>query len=94
MKKIYFIVATLIMAFQISNAGTFEIRTTNKGSGIIGVEMRETSGTGTPSTSNSVTDIKFGIKWLASYGVDLNSSITTDYHIEKSGTRTVSGSYH
>ena len=86
----------LILIFQLSYAQTYEIRTTNLSGGVIGVQLRETSGTGTPTTSNQVTDIKFGIKWLQSYGssLDLNSSITTSYFIMKSGSRSSSGLYY
>ena len=86
MKQIYIGFILLLFMIQYSYAQSFEIRIVNKGGGDLGVEMRETSGTGTPTTSNLVTDIKFGIKWLQSYGsgLDLNSSITTSYNILKS----------
>ena len=96
MKQIYIGFILLLFMIQYSYAQSFEIRIVNKGGGDLGVEMRETSGTGTPTTSNLVTDIKFGIKWLQSYGsgLDLNSSITTSYNILKSGSRASSGVYY
>src|SRR3989339_611646 len=90
MKKVYFIVAILMIGFQFLYSQTFQIRAVMKaGTGEIGVEMRETSGSGTPTTSDVTTGIAFGIKWLQSLGsgLDLNPSISTNYHIIKSGTR-------
>jgi len=61
MKKIYFVIVTLLLMFQFTYAQTFEIKVVNKGGGEIGVEIRETSGSGTPTTSDKVNDIVFGI---------------------------------
>ncbi len=74
------------------NAQTFEIRTVNKGGGNIGVELRATSGT-PPGPANYVTDLVFGIKWLASYNVNLGP-VSTSYNIVKSDVRKTNGLYH
>lgn len=85
MKKIFLIsIATIIMAF--SQAQSFEIRSVNKGSGIIGVEIRIVSGAA-PATNDFVTDMVFGIKWSKNYNVDLSSAIATTYNIKKSGVK-------
>jgi hypothetical protein len=58
--------------------------------GEIRVDMRETSGTGTPTTSDQLTDLVFGIKWSQSYGSGLDlltPSNSYNYNITKSGTR-------
>lgn len=82
-----------VFCIQILNAQTFEIRTIDKGSGLIGVEMRETSGT-PPSSSDFLTDMVFGIKWLNSYNVDLTNITNSGYNIIKSGIRQTNGNYH
>lgn len=74
-------------------AQTYEIRTVDKGNGYIGVELRVTAGT-PPTRSDLITDVVFGLKWLASYNVDLENTITTNYAITKSGTRITKGIYH
>jgi len=74
-------------------AQTYEIRAVNKGNGYIGVEMRITAGT-PPTTSDFLTDLVFGLKWEASYNVDLDDVITSDYGITKSGGRVTKGVYH
>jgi hypothetical protein len=74
-------------------AQTFEIRAVNKGYGHIGVELRMTAGA-PPTSADFVTDMVFGLKWLSSYNVDLENSITTNYDIIKSGTRGTHGIYH
>src|ERR1700754_3632214 len=74
-------------------AQTYEIRAVNKGNGYIGVEMRIRAGT-PPTTSDFLTDLVFGLKWRASYNVDLDDAITSDYGITKSGGRVTKGVYH
>ncbi len=95
MKKNLFLTLMLSGFALLSIGQTFEIRTTEGDEGYLYVQMRETSGTGTPQTSNSVTDIVFQIKWLQSMGnVDLGSVICTNYEITKSGTRASFGAYY
>ncbi|MBI1306684.1 MAG: T9SS type A sorting domain-containing protein [Bacteroidetes bacterium] len=73
-----------------ATAQTYEIRTVHKGSGVIGIEMRETSGSSTPTTSDYVCDIVFGITWDTAYRVNLGS-ISTTFNISKAGSRSVQG---
>lgn len=85
---------SLILAAAISvPAQTYEIRAVNKGGGMVGVEMRISAGT-PPTTADYVTDLVFGLRWLASYNVDLENNLSTDYHVAKSGTRKTQGLYH
>ncbi len=91
----------LLLAFIISGfiqqitAQTFEIRTIEGDQGYLCVQMQETSGIGTPQTTNNVTDIVFQVKWLQSLGdVDLGSIICSDYEIAKSGIRSTQGAYY
>lgn len=80
---------------MISFGQSFEIRTTDGDEGYLHVQMRETSGTGTPQTSNQLTDIVFQVKWLQSLGnVDLGSVICTNYEITKSGTRSTQTTFY
>ncbi|HFA50321.1 MAG TPA: T9SS type A sorting domain-containing protein [Bacteroidetes bacterium] len=95
--KFKFSILSLFLFFIVEHlfAQSFEIRAVNKGSGIIGVEMRETSGMGTPATSHFLTDLTFGLKWSTTCGnIDLQNSITTIYNIQKSGSRGESGGFY
>lgn len=86
----------LIMALATSmvlHAQTYEIRAVNKGGGMVGVEMRVTSGAA-PTTADYVTDLVFGLRWLASYNVDLENTLASSYHVAKSGARKTQGLYH
>jgi len=97
MKKIFsfiilFFSVTLVL---LADDHVFEIRSYVGEEGYLYVQMRETSGNGTPTTSNQVTDIVFQIKWLQSLGdVDMGDIICTNYNIKKSGTRQVKNSYY
>ncbi len=73
-----------------AQAQTFEMRLTNNGGGVIGVQMRETSGVGTPTQANFLTDLVFAICWDASYGINL-TTITSNYTMQKAGPETVNG---
>jgi len=94
MKKKLYIFITLFILISTVYCQTFEIRALNKGTDVIGVELRETSGTGTPTTGMFVTDIVFGLRWSDTYGVDLEAAITTNYVIQKSGVRQSLDGYH
>ena len=88
---------TLIFTFTtlFSFGGTFQIRATEGDEGYMYIQMRETSGSGVPQTTNRLTDLVFQIKWLTSLGnVDMGSVICTNYEITKSGTRSTQGSYY
>lgn len=74
-------------------AQQYEIRTQNKENGFVAVEMRIVSGT-SPVTTDFITDLTFGLKWLSSYNVDLVNTITTSYNIIKSDMRKKKGIYY
>lgn len=93
MRNKLFVLIIALAAVTSLRAQDFQIRAVNKGGGLVGVEMKIVSGT-PPTTSDYVTDLVFGLKWLASYNVDLESTIVSDYHIAKSGTRQTQGIYH
>jgi hypothetical protein len=86
------VIAFLIVQTHIA-AQSFQIRSVNKGLGVIGVEMRVISGA-PPTTSDKVTDIVFGLKWQSGYNVDLVSGITTNYNIKKSDVRKVKNGFY
>ena len=73
--------------------GIYEIRTVAKCFGEISVEMRSTAGS-PPDTSNRVTAFRFGIKWPASYNVELSIPVTNTYKIIKAGSRGTKDTYH
>jgi hypothetical protein len=90
--KLFLLMIALVTAVTVQ-AQTYEIRALNKGNGVVGVEVRVTSGA-LPTTADYVTDLVFGVRWLASYNVDLESTLTTNYHIAKSGSRKSQGAWH
>ena len=74
MKKIIrslFIFLISLVSVSSLIAQSFEIRLTENEVGYISVQMRETSGTGTPTTATPISDISFGIQWLTSLGADV-----------------------
>lgn len=82
-----------LLSATVLRAQSYEIRAVNKGAGVVGVEMRIVSGT-PPTTADYITDLVFGLKWQASYNVDLENSITTAYGVIKSAGRQTKGAYH
>ncbi len=74
MKNIYTTVLLFFISIFFANnilAQSFEIRLTESEQGYLAVQMRETSGTGTPTTATPISDISFGIQWLTSLGADV-----------------------
>lgn len=90
--KLFLLIIALATSMLLP-AQTYEIRAVNKGGGMVGVEMRVTSGAA-PTTADYVTDLVFGLRWLASYNVDLESTLASNYHVAKSGARKTQGLYH
>lgn len=86
------ILLCLLAAFV--QAQPFQIRAVNKGNGFVGVEIKSTSNTILPTTDHSLTDLVFGLKWLSSYNVDLDGTISSGYNIVKSGVRLEKDGYH
>ncbi|MFZ4635343.1 MAG: hypothetical protein ACOYNO_14150, partial [Saprospiraceae bacterium] len=82
-----FILILLLSAFTLQSQ-TFEIRTTNIGGGVIGVQMRETSGVNLPNTNDdALVDLSFSICWPSSYNINLGTIVNASptYGIKKSG---------
>ncbi len=75
---------------------TFEIRITESEEGYMAVQMRETSGTGTPSTTIPINDISFEIRWLTSESTDVDLICSNnDYNlVDGLGAMQTSGSYN
>ena len=76
--------STLCVGLQ---AQPYKIRLIDKGNKKLAVEMRITAGIA-PTTANSVVDLKFGVRWLASTSTTLGSIIQNTagtYGAAKSG---------
>lgn len=70
-----------ILGFLFSEAQTFEIRTVENDMGYLTVQMRETSGTGTPTTATNIVDITFVVRY-PSGAVDIDLlCASNDYNI-------------
>lgn len=89
MKTLITVLSLFITSFALSQ--DFEIKVVDKGSGTLGIEMRETSGF-TPNTANFLVDLIFGIRWDSAYGINLNAP-TGSYGIAKAGGETKVGAY-
>lgn len=63
-------------------AQDFEIRLVTDPMGYIEVQMRETSGTGIPTTSTDIMDMQFELRWDQSYSPDLDLDLLcSDYNL-------------
>ncbi len=84
MKKNFykFAIAVLgVLGFLYAEAQTFEIRTVENDMGYLTVQMRETSGTGTPTTTTNIVDITFVVRY-PSGAVDIDLlCASNDYNI-------------
>ena len=84
MKKIYTLILVFFISFTATNiyAQTFEIRIIQNEEGYLAVQMRETSGIGTPTTTDPIVDISFEIRWLTSEATDVALICTNnDYNL-------------
>ncbi len=97
MRKIITTFLTIIAAVFISNtmAQSFDIRITENDYGYLEVQMRETSGTGTPTTSTIVNDISFEIRWATTLSTDVEIICTSnDYNLADAlGSKQSLGAY-
>ena len=73
----YLVTILLTLGFLYSNAQTFEIRTAENDNGYLTVQMRETSGTGTPTTATNIVDITFVVRY-PSGAVDMDLICSTN----------------
>jgi hypothetical protein len=85
-----------IAGIPVLNSQDFEIRMMQDDFDYIAVQMRETSGTGTPSASNDFMDLQFEIRWDTSYGTDLDVGLICSryYLIDGLGSRQRDGRFY
>jgi len=97
MKRIITILILTLVSFTVTNifAQAFEIRITDNDEGYLAVQMRETTGTGTPSTTIPIVDISFEIRWLTSEATDVSIICSNNsYNLADGlGAKQTSGSY-
>ncbi len=72
MKKFLFTTGLALFLGFFALGQTFESRVAINEYGYLTYEMRETSGTGTPTTAMNVTDIAFQLRWPQSDGADID----------------------
>ena len=98
MKKFIFIFTIIALDLIIMNvsAQTFEIRLVSNDADYLEVQMKETSGTGTPNTSTLISTINFQIRWLSTLGTDIDLTCSNnDYNIADGwGSMQTQGSYN
>jgi len=82
-----FIVVTIHLSAQ-----TYEIRSRVSSPTVVSVDLRCTSVSGVPTTANFLVDLKFGLRWANTAGINL-SNPSGSYFVTKSGGETVSGAY-
>jgi hypothetical protein len=71
MKKIFFTTAFILVSGLFIYGQTFESRVAINEYDYLIYQMRETSGTNTPTTSMNVNDMAFQLRWLKTEGVDI-----------------------
>jgi hypothetical protein len=99
MKKLLIIILTLhasLLTLHGVLAQDFEVRTLQNDMDYLVLQIRETSGTGMPTTSSDITDIQFEIRWPKSYGSDLDVDLICDTWslVEGLGVRQSEGTYY
>lgn len=96
-KLIYTLLFTFIFGAVSSDlvAQSFQIQLIKNDYGYLAVQMRETSGTGTPTTSTDIGDISLEIRWLTSLSTDVAIICSdNDYNLADAlGSLETSGSY-
>lgn len=77
-------------------AQDFEIKAYQNAMDYLVIEVRETSGNGTPTITTDITDLQFEIRWPQSYGSDLDASLICDSWslVEGLGARQSEGTYY
>ena len=84
-----------LLTFQVAFGQHFEVRTIDSDNGYVEVQIRETTGAGLPTVVDDITDLQFEIRWLKSYGNDLDVSfICGSYNLtEGLGSKQSTASY-
>jgi len=90
----YILILSIITWSNFMYGQSFQVRTVESDYGYVEVQIREISGTNTPSTSNDITDLQFEIRWPQSYGSDVDVDIIcAEYNlVEGLGARQTQGS--
>jgi hypothetical protein len=91
-KRVLFLTVMLFAGINSLQAYTFEIRVQPASGSNITVEMRQTDAGNSPTTSNTVQDLTFGIYWDNNYGVNLGTLANKiNTNVTKSGSETLDG---
>ena len=91
-KRLYIGLVLVCLATWL-HAQNFEIRAVVVDATTVGIEMRETSGTGTPSDNDFIYDLVFGLKWDNSADNDIGSiDNSSGYSIGNGGSEGIKGS--
>ena len=95
MKKIITLLI-LSLPLLVLQSQDFEVQTVQNDLDYLLVQIRETSGTGMPTTTNDITDLQFEIRWPQSYGSDLDVDLICDTWslVEGLGARQSEGTYY
>jgi len=85
-----------LLTIQYLLGQNFEVRTVQNEFGYLEVQIRETSGTNLPITASDITDLQFEIRWLKSYGSDIDVGVICDFYnlVDGLGPRQSSGIYY
>jgi hypothetical protein len=77
-------------------AQSFEARVITNGSGYLEYQMRETSGTGIPTTTTDFMDIQFELRWAVSYSENLDVGLLCSGYnlIDGLGSRGNTGGFY
>jgi hypothetical protein len=99
MKKIFFTTAFILVSGLFVFGQTFESRVSINEYDYLVFQMRETSGTGTPTTAVGVSDISFQLRWPVADGGDIDLEAICpsggNYYIADGlGSKQTTGSYY
>jgi hypothetical protein len=94
MKCIFLLCQLFLIQFVLGQ--NFEVRTVQNEFGYLEVQIRETSGTNLPTIASDITDLQFEIRWLKSYGSDVDVGVICDFYylVDGLGPRQSSGTYY
>ena len=95
MRKIHHLLLFALLNTMLLSAQPFEIRAVSDGNNALSVQLRSTA-VAPIGTTNRVTDLVFGVKWLKTCGnnLDLTTLTNSGFNIVTSGLRGTNGVYY
>ena len=80
MKRYWLVIIFVALGYYCISQPSFEVRTVQNDIEYLEVQIRETTGTGLPTTASDITDLQFELRWPQAYGVDLQIQLICDQY--------------